>query len=380
MVTVIVVGLGAMGSATALHLAGRGHRVLGFDHFTPPHNHGSSHGQSRIIRQSYWEDPRYVPLLMRAYELWKELEADSGQSLMRIVGGLMIGRPGGDLVTRSALSAELFQLPHELLSATELRRLYPAFQVEDDWVALWEANAGYLQPEACIEQQLRLSALNGAELHFDEPVTEWEAHPGSGVTVRTVRGTYSGDYLVVAAGPWAPWVLKDLQLPLSVTRQVVFWFDPESHIDLFRAERMPVYIREMEPGKPLLYGFPLTGPDSEGVKVGLHGSHSFCTPETVDRTVSSEDERSVRESLSQALPLLGSRLLHAETCLYTMTPDEHFVIDQHPEFAQVVVAAGFSGHGFKFASVVGEVLADLATGSIPPYDLELFSIRRLAAN
>jgi sarcosine oxidase len=376
MVTVIVVGLGAMGSATALQLAARGHRVLGFDHFTPPHNHGSSHGQSRIIRQAYWEDHRYVPLLMRAYELWKKLEADSGESLMRIVGGLMIGRPAGDLVSRSALSAELFKLPHKLLSAAELRRLYPAFQIEDDWVALWEANAGYLHPEACIEQQLRLTALTGAELHFDEPVTEWNAHQGSGVIVRTARGTYSGDYLVISAGPWAPQVLKDLQLPLSVTRQVVFWFDPEDHIDLFRPERMPVYIREMEHGQPLLYGFPLTGPDSEGVKVGLHGSHDFCTPETVDRTVRSEDERSVRESLSKALPLLGGRLVHAETCLYTMTPDEHFVVDKHPEFPQVVLAAGFSGHGFKFATVMGEVLADLASGSEPPYDLELFSIRR----
>ena len=376
MMTLIVVGLGAMGSATALQLAARGHRVLGFDHFTPPHNHGSSHGQSRIIRQAYWEDHRYVPLLMRAYELWEKLEADSGESLMRIIGGLMIGRATGDLVSRSALSAELFKLPHKLLSAAELRRLYPAFQIEDDWVALWEANAGYLNPEACIEQQLRLAASAGAELHFDEPVVEWNTHLGSGVSVRTARETYSGDYLVITAGPWAPQILRDLRLPLSVTRQVVFWFEPQDHIDFFRSDRMPVYIREMEHGQPFLYGFPLTGPDSEGVKVGLHGSHNFCTPETVDRTIRSEDERSVRESLSRALPLLGGRLVRAETCLYTMTPDEHFVVDRHPEFPQVLLAAGFSGHGFKFAPVIGEVLADLASGSEPPYDLDLFSIRR----
>ena len=376
MATIIVVGLGAMGSATALQLAARGHRVLGFDRFTPPHRHGSSHGHSRIIRQSYWEDPRYVPLLMRAYELWKKLEADSGQSLMRIAGGLMIGRPGGDLLTRSARSAELFGLPHELLSAAQIRRLYPAFQMEDDWAGLWEANAGYLRPEACIEQQLRLAASRGAELHLEQSVTKWSAHPAGGVTVSTACGTYSGDALVITAGAWAPQILKDLRIPLSVTRQVVFWFEPKSHVDLFRPEQMPVYIREMEQGRPLLYGFPFTGTDSEGVKAALHGSNNFCTPETVDRTISSQDERSIRESLSQALPWLAGRLVHAETCLYTMTPDEHFVIDRHPEFHHVLLAAGFSGHGFKFASVLGEVLADLVTDAKSAYDLELFSVRR----
>lgn len=376
MANVIVLGLGAMGSATALQLATRGHRVLGFDRFTPPHRYGSSHGQSRIIRQAYWEDPRYVPLLVRAYELWRKLEVDSGQSLLRIVGGLMIGPPGGDLVTRSTSSAELFGLPHRLLSAAEIRRLYPAFRIEDDWVALWERDAGYLRPEACIEQQLRLSSLAGAELHFDEPANEWNVLPGGQVTVRSSHRTYSADQLVISAGPWSPQVLCDLQIPLRVTRQVVFCFEPASHPDLFRPERLPIFVRAMETGRPFLYGFPLTGSSSEGVKVGLHGSDDFCTPETIDRTIHSADERMMRENLAQALPWLSGRLVHAETCLYTMTPDEHFVIDRHPEFSQVALAAGFSGHGFKFASVMGEVLADLVTGSKSAYDLELFSIHR----
>jgi sarcosine oxidase len=372
----IVVGLGAMGSATALHLARRGHRVFGFDRFTPPHSHGSSHGQTRIIRKAYWEDPRYVPLLLRAYELWRRLEADSGQSLLHITGGLMIGRADGDLVARSQASAEQFDLQHELLSATQMRRLYPAFKVDDDWVALWERDAGYLHPEVCVAQQLQQAALAGAELHFDEPVVEWNALPGGGVSVRTTRERYDADHLVISAGPWAPQILRELHLPLRVTRQVVYWFEPSGSIEFFRRERMPIYVREMERGQPLLYGFPLTGPDSEGVKVGLHGSEDVCSPETVDRTVGPGEELSIRESLAEALPLLAGRLLHTETCLYTMTPDEHFVIDAHPEFPQVMLAAGFSGHGFKFASVLGEVLADLATGRKPAYDLELFSLRR----
>jgi sarcosine oxidase len=376
MSNILVVGLGAMGSATALHLARRGHRVLGFDQFTPPHSNGSSHGQTRIIRKAYWEDPRYVPLLFRAYELWRRLEADTGQALLHITGGLMIGRADGDLVAGSTASAEQFDLHHEVLSAAQMRRLYPAFRVDDDWVALWERDAGYLHPEACVEQQLQQASLAGAELHFDEPVMEWNALPGGGVSVRTTRETYNADHLVITAGPWAPHILRELNLPLRVTRQVVYWFEPSGSIELFRRERMPIYIREMEKGQRLLYGFPLTGPDTEGVKVGLHGSDDFCTPDTVDRAIGASEERIIRERVADALPLLGGRLLHAETCLYTMTPDEHFVIDAHPEFPQVTLAAGFSGHGFKFASVLGEVLADLATGLKPAYDLELFSLRR----
>jgi sarcosine oxidase len=373
---ILVVGLGAMGSSTALHLARRGHRVLGFDQFTPPHSKGSSHGQTRIIRKSYWEDPRYVPLLLRAYELWRRLEADIGKSLLHITGGLMIGRADGDLVARSTASAKQFDLQHEVLSAVQTRRLYPAFRIDDDWVALWERDAGYLHPEACVEQQLRQAALAGAELHFDEPVMEWKALQGGGASVRTPRETYNGDHLVITAGPWVPHILRELNLPLRVTRQVVYWFEPTGSIELFRRERMPIYIRQMEMGQRLLYGFPLTGPDTEGVKVGLHGSDDFCTPDTVDHAIGASEEQIIRERVADALPLLGGRLLHAETCLYTMTPDEHFVIDTHPEFPQVALAAGFSGHGFKFASVLGEVLADLATELKPAYDLELFSLRR----
>jgi sarcosine oxidase len=210
-------------------------------------------------------------------------------------------------------------------------------------------------------------------------VMEWNALPGGGVSVRTTRERYEADHLVVTAGPWAPQILRELQLPLRVTRQVVYWFEPTGSIELFRPERMPIYVREMEKGQPMLYGFPLTGADSEGVKVGLHGSEDVCTPDTVDRTIDPSEEFTIRERLADALPLLAGRLLHAETCLYTMTPDENFVIDTHPEFPQVTLAAGFSGHGFKFAGVLGEVLADLAIGSKPAYDLELFALRRFAA-
>jgi sarcosine oxidase len=373
---VIVIGLGAMGSSAAQQLAQRGVDVLGFDQFTPPHTHGSSHGQTRIIRQCYWEDPRYVPLLLRAYELWRKLEADTGKSLLHVTGGLMIGRASGQLVERGEMSARRFALPHEILSASELRRRYPVFNVEDDMLALWEENAGYLRPEPCIEEQLRQAARAGANLHFDEPVLEWHGSPGGGVSARTAHGNYVADHLVITAGPWAPQMLRDMQLPLRVTRQVVYWFEPRGSIDLFRQDRLPVYLLETEATHPVLYGFPLTGPQSEGVKVAQHGSDETCTPESVAREIRAADEFSIRERLAGTIPLLGGRLLRAETCLYTMTPDSHFLIDKHPELPQVALAAGFSGHGFKFASVIGEILADLATGQTPEYDMDLFQLQR----
>ena len=373
---VIVLGLGAMGSATVSHLAERGHDVVGFDRFDPPHTRGSSHGQTRIIRQSYWEDPRYVPLLFRAYELWRKLETDTGRRLMQLTGGLMIGKADSRLVTGSQLSAETFGLPHQILSAKELMQRHPAFSVSADTVALWEEAAGYLAPEACIEAYLQRAVLMGATLHRNEQVLDWQARPGGGVSVRTEGATYEGDHLVLTAGPWTSQIAQQLHLPLSVTRQVLYWFAPVEHREWFSPEKLPIYIVEDAVQEPPLYGFPFTPPAFEGAKVALHGSTLRCTPESVDRVVHEREIRAMRDRLASTLPLLAGRLVHAETCLYTMTPDEHFLIGTLPLSPQVTVAAGFSGHGFKFASVVGEILADLSTGQSPGFDLRLFALER----
>lgn len=374
---VIVLGLGAMGSAAAAWLAERGLRVLAFDAFTPPHPHGSSHGLSRIDRQAYWEDPRYVHLLLRARELWSKLERDSGIPLLHTTGALMIGSPAGRLVPRSAESARQFHLPHDLLSAAELRHRWPQFHVSDDTLALFEHNAGYRVPEVCLEQLLRQAARHGADLHCNEPVLDFAAD-ASGVTVRTARGSFSAAHLVLTAGPWAPQLLA--QLSLRVTRQVAFWFEPIGPIDPFRAGRgqvgFPIYLWETQPGEPLLYGFPLTGPDAEGVKVALHGSDETGTPETIDRTVRSDDEQRIRQRLATSLPTLSGRLVRAETCLYTMTPDEHFIIGPHPQSPAIILALGFSGHGFKFAPVIGELLGQFVTQGTTALDIAMFSPAR----
>ena len=379
-VDVIVLGLGAVGSATAMHLAERGVRVRGFDQYAPPHKLGSSHGRSRIFRQAYFEDARYVPMLLRAHELWRKLERDTRQSMLYTTGALVLGSPGGELVARSAESARQFGLPYEMLDAAQVRRRYPVFAVADHSQALLEQNAGYLVPEDCIAHQLRQAQRNHARLHLNEPVIEWNAQPGdAGVTVRTAQGSYSAERLVITAGPWAPQILAELDLPLRVTRQVLCWFAPQGGVEDFRPDRLPIYLFEARAGQPLLYGFPLTGSDCEGVKVALHGIEEVCTPETVDREIRPEDQSTIRERLTTSVPRLAGRLLHAETCLYTMTPDENFIIDTHPRHAAVTLITGLSGHGFKFAAVLGEVLADLSVNGRSRFDLRLFSLERFAA-
>jgi len=374
---VIVIGLGAMGSATAAYLAGQGCSVAAFDRFTPPHAQGSSHGRSRIYRYAYWEDSRYVHLMLRAGELWKKLSQESGVSLMHRTGALMIAPENGQVVRRSAESARLFGLKHEIVAADEIRRRWPVFHVEEGTLALFEEDAGYLDPEVCVREQLKQAARDGAGLHFDEPVLDWSAD-GNGVRIQTGRGTYRAGRLVMTAGPWTLQVLADAGFPLRVTRQVVFWFEPGDRLDLYRAGRLPVYLFESADGRPLIYGFPLTGEDAEGVKVAAHGSTESCTPESVCREVRPEDEIAIRERLAETLPTLSGRLVRAETCLYTMTPDENFILGRHPDHSSVIVAAGFSGHGFKFAPAVGEILGELAIHGQSSLDIEMFSPLRFA--
>ncbi len=374
MLDVIVIGLGIMGSAAGQHLAERGKRVLGIEQFSSPHALGSSHGASRMIRQSYWEHPDYVPLLLRAYELWERLERDSGADLLHLTGGLVIGSTHGDLVQRSLHSAEVHNLPHEVLSATELRLRYPSLRVAGDDYALFEQRAGYLRAEACWQQQLTAAARSGAELRFDEKVLEWRNLADGTVEVVTSKARYHAEHLVVTAGPWASQLLREAGLPLTVTRQVLYWFEAPAAARL-QEDCFPVYLFESLDGTPMLYGFPET-PDEPGtVKVAFHGSTDVCSPDAVDRVVHPEELSRMQSRLRESLPLLSKRFVRAQTCLYTMTPDEHFIIDALPGVSNITIACGFSGHGFKFANLVGEMIADLAEGK-QAIGFDLFSASR----
>ena len=365
---VAVVGLGAMGSHTALELATRGRRVLGIDRHRPPHTLGSTHGRTRIIREAYFEEPLYVPIVQRAYDLWRRLEERSGARLLTVTGGLMLGASDSEVVVGARASAVEHDLPYEELSARQVRERFPAYAVPDEHEAILEPRAGFLEPEAAVEATLALAAAAGAELRFDEPVRELE-----GNALRTARGTYVADRVVVAAGPWLPELVPGLAALFTAARQPLLWLDPQEPA-LFTPERFPVFVWEWKPGWAF-YGFPDVG---DGFKVAVHHHGEPTTPDTVDRGLRPDDEEAIRELVRRFFPAGDGELREFAVCLYTNTPDEHFVIDRLPDDERVLVASPCSGHGFKFAPAVGEILADLATGESPRFDLAPFALRRFA--
>jgi sarcosine oxidase len=373
---VIVIGLGGMGSAAAYHLARRGQRVLGLEKFTPAHDKGSSHGGSRIIRQSYFEDPAYVPLLLRAYELWEELARDSGQEVYRITGGLFLGPPDCLTVAGSLRASQQWSLPHEVLDATQVRSRFPNFTPQPDDVGLYEAKAGFARPEMTVAAHLDLAAGAGATLRFGEEVLGW-SESTTGVTVTTGTGTYTAGQVVICPGAWAPQLLAELGIPITVERQVLYWLDPVGGTAPF--EDQPIFINENAHGMQI-YGFPaIDGPDG-GVKVAFFRKGQVCTPDTIDRVVHPGEIAAMRDRVTELLPALAGDCLHSATCMYSNTTDEHFVITRHPDYANVTVACGFSGHGFKFVPVVGEIVADLATTGTTSHPIGLFDPHRLVTS
>lgn len=359
-----------MGSAAAFHLARRGVKVLGLDRFAPPHAVGSSHGQTRIIREAYFEHPLYVPLVQRAYELWGELEKLSGRSLLRQTGGLMIGSPDSRVVAGASHSATQHGLRFELLKAQEVRRRFPALNPTDGMVAVWEPRAGILFPEACVEAHLLLARKSGADLRPDEPVHEWNVVPG-GVRVLTAGAEYRADQVLFCAGSWIKDLLPGVALPLAVERQIQFWFDPATHAGQFQPDHCPIHIWEYEPGRHF-YGFPNLG---EGVKVARHHEGAAVNPNSLDRHVGSAEIEKMRRIVGRFLPDANGPLRSAVVCQYTNTPDFHFWIDRHPVHREVLIASACSGHGFKFSSAVGETLADLLLERRSRFDLSLFQNR-----
>ncbi|ROP54545.1 N-methyl-L-tryptophan oxidase [Streptomyces sp. PanSC9] len=375
---VVVIGLGGMGGAAAHHLSARGARVLGLERFGPVHSRGSSHGGSRITRQSYFEDPAYVPLLLRAYELYEDLARATGREIALLCGGVMVGRPESRTVAGSLRSAERWGLPHEMLDAKEIRRRFPTLSPEDDEVALYESRAGLLRPENTVAAHLQLATRQGAALHFEEPVLRWEPYR-DGVRVHTAENMYTADHLVICPGAWAPRLLADVGVPVTVERQVMYWFQPRGGTGRFVPERHPVYIWEDAAGVQV-YGFPAIDGPERGAKVAFFRKGRVTTPETIDRTVHDDEVTAMAEHMARCVPDLPGTFLKAATCMYSTTPDEHFVIARHPVHPEsVTVACGFSGHGFKFVPVVGEILADLALTGSTAHPIGLFDPARLAA-
>ena len=371
----IVVGLGAMGSATLYHLARRGWRVLGLEQFAPGHDRGSSHGDSRIIRETYFEHPLYVPLVQRAHELWRELERKSGSSLMTITGGLMIGPADGKVVPGTLRSANEHDLPHEILTGLEVRERYPAFRLAKGLVAVFDPRAGFLDPDACNRAHIELAREAGAEARFSEPVLDWIPE-GGGVRVTTASDTYTADRLVLTGGPWNSQLLPDLVLPLAIERQVVFWLDATTDAEDYELGRLPIYAYEYRAGS-ICYGFPRL---ARGVKASvMHDGETVADPDEVNRIVHESEIDPLRAALRPILPTLASaQLRESNVCLFTNTPDHDFVIDFHPFAPQVLISSPCSGHGFKFASVIGEIQAELLVSGKTQFDLSPFRIARWA--
>ena len=369
---IAVIGLGAMGSACTDALARRGARVLAFDRFAPPHTNGSTHGHTRIIREAYYEHPLYVPLVRRSYELWNELERFANRKLFIQTGGLMVGPRSGPLFAGAYESARAHNVDHEIIEAADIMGRFPAYEARHDWVGLLEKRAGFLLPELCVSAMLERAQAHGAVLRLNAQVTRW-TRSGRGVTIEAAGERVEVERLVVAAGPWLP-AFRDslgINLPLEIERQLSHWFEPFERADKYDPTRCPIALWEM-PDRDVFATFP---DDGHGVKCGMHHAGASTSPETVSRSVTQGENAVARELLEQVMPGAGGRLKEARVCLYTNTPDRHFILDWL-EGERVLVVSPCSGHGFKFAPAIGEIAGQMVMGEKSWLDLTPFSLRR----
>jgi sarcosine oxidase len=370
----IVIGVGGMGSAAACELARRGRRVLALEQFSLGHDRGSSHGHTRIIRKAYYEHPDYVPLVCRAFQRWYDLEQRQGIHLLSECPCLSIGRADSPMIAGVRASAEQHHLPVETLSAAEMRHRFPAFRFDDEYVGVLERSAGFLYVDDCVQAHACEAVRLGATIQDNEPVVSWQANERE-VTVQTTAENYRAARLIITAGPWTGQVLARQGAFLRVMRQIVHWFATRDDA-LFRRDVFPLYIADTPRGH--FYGFPVL--NANGAKVAQHyGAPELTHPSEIDRSLKPQDEETVRAFLRDHLPLIDGPCRRASVCIYTLTPDRHFVIDVHPDHGNVALAAGFSGHGFKFASVVGEILADLADNGRTELPIGMFAIKRFLA-
>lgn len=380
----IVLGLGAMGSATAYQLAKKGNKVLGIDQFAPPHIYGSTHGDTRITRLAIGEGDHYTPLAIRSHELWREIEKETGADLLTTNGGLIISSGAKTAINHVANffentveAAEKYKIQHALLTADQIRKQFPPFKVQDNETGYFEYEAGFLRPEACIKAQLELATKYGAEIHTDEKVLEFNA-TGKTVVVKTTKGEYEADKLVITAGPWFPQLIgEEYAKYFKVIRQVLFWFDVEESIDAFTPDKFPIFIWELQGNKQGMYGFPAIDGAKGGFKIASEQYETTTTPETVDRNVSQEEITAMYDNFIEPyLHGVTNKCIRAISCLYTVTPDSEFVIDFHPTSEQIIIASPCSGHGFKHSAAIGEALSELAIDGKSHFDLSTFKLSR----
>jgi sarcosine oxidase len=372
--SIVVIGLGAMGSAALYRLARRGVRAIGIEQYDIGHDRGSSHGPTRVIRLAHFENRSYVPLMRRAYELWHELERVSGETLLRKTGIAEIGRPDGKIMEQTQAAAKEYGLDVEVLGAEAMMKRYPAFRLPKDFIAVLQPDGGYIEAERAIAANIRVAKAAGAVVRVKEKVLEIKTR-SDGISIKTERGQIDADGAIITAGPWMNFVLRNLglHLPLTVTRQVVGWFKPMDAA-AFSADRFPVFIIGSDYGNH--YGFPSYG--DMGVKIAKHNhlDEEVASPDDYDQTISEKDKAAITAPLEEFLPGLKDRMQFAQTCLYTMTADDRFIIGCPRGFSRIVVASPCCGYGFKFSPFIGERLADLALGGEPSDDIAQFLLDR----
>ena len=368
---IIIIGAGAFGSSAAYHLSTTNKKVLILDKHHPPHNFGSSHGQTRIIREAYFEDPIYVPLLRKAYTLWDELEKESTEKLFLKTGGLMLGNPDSHVIQGTLNSAKTFNIDHEILDQQNILSKFPSFNSDEKTMGVYEHRAGILFPEKCVETALKIARQNGVKLNFNETVTSINKSPNS-VEITTDKGLYSAEKCIIAAGPWMNKLIPELNLPLQTTRQVLYWYNIDKTDRNYPSpENFPVFIWNTESGKHF-YGFPDVG---NGFKIAFHDKGEECDPDHLNKNISIEEIEEINQIIESHFHFSAS-FNNAVACIYTNTPDDHFIIDFHPDNNNIIIASPCSGHGFKFSSVIGKILADKALGNSIEFDLSPFELKR----
>lgn len=369
---VIVIGVGAMGSATVYELAKRGKRVLGLERFDIPNDQGSSHGVNRIIRLAYYEHPSYVPLLRRSYELWHEIESRASEKLLYKIGSIDTDAENGNVFTGSLESCQVHDIPHEVLTAAETNKRFAGYNLPNGHFSLFQQDGGFLLSERSIVAYANSAMSLGAEIHAREAVEGWEVTGSGSVKVTTSRGEYEAGSLVVTVGAWSEKLLPGLSRLAVPERQVLAWLQPEDP-SLFAPERFPVFNAMFEEGR--YYGFPVFG--IPGFKIGrYHHLDEQTDADEVNREVADRDEAVLRSAVERYFPTANGPVMTMKACMFTNSPDEHFIIGSPDGMPQVSYAAGFSGHGFKFASVIGEVMADLAVDHETRHDISMFDPAR----
>lgn len=369
---VAIVGLGGMGSAILAHCAARGASVIGVEQFTPAHDLGASHGKTRMIRKAYFEDPAYVPLVLRAYELWRELERTAGEELLRITGVLSVGEESSEIIQGTLRAASEHGLVVESLSQREVKARYPTLELWKDEVALFEMDGGVLNPERAVRAHLRVAESTGAEMRFGVAMESWQASD-QGFDLSLSDGTrIAASKLVLSLGPWFQETLEALGVRVRVQRNIQAWFSPGTHA--YDAPGFPAFLVNRQGLPAPLYGFPDFG---DGIKAAFHGWGDLTEARHLNREINvASDVQPIVEAMEQWMPGGAMTLREATPCMYTLTPDENFVIDHHPDHPNLILCGGFSGHGFKFAPVVGEIAAELALDGESRHEIQFLSLRR----